>query len=379
MTIQLEARNASLNDAVAMLTEQAAHKVDVVTPMGALTAHEGTVILSGVEPVMDESGVTDPNGSYRPTHIGDDSIAARLGIPTPYMRRLRGNGNIPLWDANVNHWLEQEPDRKVLLRMFATSQGETGILRSMSSDRFKAIDNLDNVLAILGGLKDAGIEFTVSGFNITERRMSFNVEAPDIRVAATTLLKDYRSPFSGKPASELPWVTAGFTFGNSETGNGSLSAAPRAKVLVCNNGMTRNVDLFRAVHLGGRLEEGVIEWGDDTQSASIALISKQVRDTVLTYCSAEYLQSWIDEMEEKAATPILDPAKAVKVIARRAGFSETEAQGILSHFIGGGQATAGGFMQATTSYAQVVESPDRAVELEARAMQVLDVAAALTH
>lgn len=378
MTVQLEARNASLNDAMALLTEQDAHKVDVVTPLAAIAAHDGKIILGGVEPIIEEAGVTDPNGRYLPTEVGDMSIAARLGIPGPYMRRLREPGNITLWDENVNHWLNAEPSRKVLLRMFA-SHNETGILRSMSSDRFKAIDNLDTALAILGGLKDAGIEFTVSGFNITERRMTFNVEAPAIRVAATTLLKDYRSPFNGNPASECPWVYAGFSFGNSETGNGSLSAAPRAKVEVCNNGMTRNVDLFRAVHLGGRLEEGVIAWGADTQSASIALIAKQVRDTVVTYCSAEYLQSWIDEMEGKAATPILDPAKAIKVISRRQGFSEQEAQGILSHFISGGQATAGGFMQATTSYAQLVDSPDRAVELEARAMAVLDMAAALTH
>jgi len=379
MTIKLEARNASLNDAVALLTEQAAHKVDVVTPLAAIRADFGRVTLTGIEPVIEEDGVTDPNGLYLPTVIGDESIAARLGIPVPYMRRLREEPNIGLWDQNVNHWLNMDPGKKVLLRMFATSHGETGILRSMSSDRFKAIDNLDTVLAILNGLKDADIEFTVSGFNISERRLSFNVEAPAIRVAATTLLKGYRSPFNGNSAEDCPWVYAGFTFGNSETGNGSLSAAPRAKVEVCNNGMTRNVDLFRAVHLGGRLDEGVIEWGADTQSASIALIAKQVRDTVLTYCSADYLREWINELEEKSSTPVLDPAKAIKVISRRAGFSEHEAQGILSHFISGGQATAGGFMQATTSFAQLVESPDRAVELEARAMQVLDLAAALSH
>ena len=378
MPVQTEARNASLSDAMAMLTQQAAHKVDVVVPFSALRAEGGRIILDGVEVVLDEAGVTDPNGAYLPTAIGDESAAARLGIPTPYMRRLREPNNITLWDENVNHWLTREPSRKVLVRLFSgTEPGEEGIFRSMSSDRYKMMDNLDTVLSILNGLREADITFTVSGFDITERRLRLIVEAPEIRVAAETLLRGYRSPFTGQTAADLPYIHAGFAFGNSETGHGSLSASARAVVEVCSNGLTRNVDLSRAVHLGSRMDEGVVRWADDTLEKSLRLITAQVRDTVQAFCSTEYLTEWVESLEEKAGKPVANPEKAIKVIAKRAGFSEAEAQGILAHFIGGGQPTAGGFMQATTSYAQTIASPGRAVEVEEKGEQVLTIAASL--
>ena len=375
--VATQARNATLEDAVALLTEQQAHKVDVVVPFSALVAVDGAVVLSGVEAAISDEGVTDPNGLYLPTDIGNESIAGRLSIPTPYMRRMREPGNLALWDCNVNHWLDAEPSRSVLVRLFAASHGETaGIFRSMSSDRFKVMDHLDNILAILGGLRDSGIEFAVSGVNLSERKLTMKVEAPAIKVAATTLLRGYRSPFTGQDASELPWIHAGFSFTNSETGFGSMSAAPEATVQVCNNGMRRNVDLFRAVHLGSRLAEG-IQWKADTQDAAMALVTKQVRDTVATYCSQEYLEAWVADLEGRAAVEVANPEKAIKVIARRVGFSEIEAAGILGHFIKGGQATAGGLMQATTSFAQTITNPDRADEVIAVGEQVLSIAASL--
>lgn len=376
--ITLEGRNLSLNDAMALLTEQATHKVDVVLPYSAMKAEGGRIVIDGVEVVLNEEGVTDPNGHYRPTHVGDESIATRLAIPTPYMRRLREDDNIPLWDHNVNHWLGMQATKKAMVRLFAADNG-VGVFRSMSSDRFKRMDHLDTVLAILDGLSKGGVDFTIGGFDISERRLRLTVEAPAIKVAADTLLKGYRSPFNGQAAADLPWVHAGFAFSNSETGNGSLSLSPRAVVEVCTNGMTRSVDLFRAVHLGGKMDEGVVKWAADTQEQSLRLVTAQVRDTVQAFCSEDYLAEWVGELEQKSGTPVADPGKAIKVIARKSGFSETEAQGILAHFISGGQATAGGFMHATTSFAQTIESPERAVEVEESGEKVLAIAAALSH
>jgi hypothetical protein len=380
-SMTLEGRNLSLNDAMELLTTQAAHKVDVVLPYSALKAEDGTIKIDGVEVVIGEDGVTDPNGFYTPTIVGNESIASRLDIPTPYMRRMRGDdhAHITLWDQNVNHWLRMQANKKALVRLFTPANAaEFGVFRSMSSDRFKRLDNLDTVLAILDGLRQAGIEFSIGGFDISERRLRLTVEAPAIKVAATTLLKGYRSPFTGGSAADRPFIHAGFAFSNSETGNGSLSLGPRAVVEVCSNGMTRNIDLFRAVHLGGKMDEGVVQWAEDTQEKSLRLVTAQVRDTVKAFCSEDYLAEWVAELEEKSATPVTNPEKAIKVIARRAGFSQTEAQGILAHFISGGQPTAGGFMQATTSFSQTIKSPERAIEVEESGEKVLGIAASLS-
>lgn len=61
-----------------------------------------------------------------------------------------------------------------------------------------------------------------------------------------------------------PVVFAGFVISNSETGHGSFSIIPQITIQVCDNGMTFTRDAMREVHLGGRLQDGVIRWSSDT-------------------------------------------------------------------------------------------------------------------
>lgn len=374
MSVALTARNASLQDAVKMLTEQATQKLDMVLPMSAMQMQGGHVQITGVEPIVSESGVTLADGLYRPTEIGDSSVATKLGIPITYMRTLRSEAkHLPLMDENVNHWLRQTPDRKVLARTFRGTD-EVGIFRMMGSERYRIMDNLDLTLAILDGLRDADIRIEVTQFDISERGMRFVLDAPDIAVYAPNLLRGYRDPITGNRSDV---IHAGIAFANSETGFGAATAVPRFRVLACSNGMSITKDAIRNVHLGGKMDEGIVQWSDDTQAKSLELVRAQVRDAVTTFMDVAYMTRVISEMEEKAGVPISNPEKAIKVIQKRAGFTEVEAQGILSHFIGGGQPTAGGMMQAVTSFAQTIESPERAIEAEEKAMAVLDIAASL--
>lgn len=376
MAIATEARNASLQDAVALLTEQAAHKIDVVAPSAALRSTDGYLHIAGIEPVLSDEGVTMVDGIYRPTAVADEGFAARLSLPIGYLRRMRDGDHTDLLDHNVNYWLEQEPSRTHMVRAFKPTAGEpVGIMRALMSDKYKRLDNLDTMLAILSGLRAAGVKVDVRQFDITERRMRFVAEAPEVLAYAPALLKGYR--WGGMSADDMPTISAGFAFSNSETGGGALTCTPRLVVQVCKNGLTVTKDVVRNVHLGGRLDEGIVQWSDATQEKSLALVTSQVTDAVTTFLNVEYVERTVAAMEEKAGVRIADPAGAVKVIAKRALFTETEAQGILASFIEGGQVTAGGMVQAVTAYAQQIESPERAVFVEEQAMAVLDLAAAL--
>jgi hypothetical protein len=51
--------------------------------------------------------------------------------------------------------------------------------------------------------------------------------------------------------------------------------------------------------------------------------------------------------------------------------------GRLDHFIRGGAITAGGVLQAVTSYAQEVDDPDEALNLEESAVRAMELAAAV--
>jgi hypothetical protein len=134
-------------------------------------------------------------------------------------------------------------------------------------------------------------------------------------------------------------------------------------------------DAVREVHLGGKLDEGVVRWSDDTNRRELELVTARTRDAVATFLDADYMAAKIAELRLLADATIEQPVKALHKIGRKHNWSETEQEAILSHFIGGGDSSALGVAQAITSFAQSVESPDRADELEVGAMAAAQLVA----
>lgn len=387
-------RNAELGDFVALLQQQNARKLDVVAPATAMAAEGGLIRVAGVEPVIEDDGVTLADGLYRPTAVFDEGVAAKLGIPLAYVRRLREE-RPDLYDANVNGWLhgqqnieygQRAPDsRSFLLRLFKAEEGvgpegesltePYGVARAMLSDSFGlGLDNLDVLVAALDGVRQAGVEVQIAGCDLTDRRMYVRVVAPEVQALAPDLLAGYRSPWSGNSGSDNPTVFAGFQISNSEVGGGAFTITPRLVVQVCNNGMTMTVDAVRAVHVGSKMDAGVIRWSADTHRKNAELVTAKARDAVVTFLDADYMHRVIAGLTEQAGQPIDKPEEQVKVVTKSLGFDEATQEAVLGHFIRGGQLTRGGVMHAITAHAQEVEDADRAAELEAAAVGALSVA-----
>jgi hypothetical protein len=127
-------------------------------------------------------------------------------------------------------------------------------------------------------------------------------------------------------------------------------------------------DAMRAVHLGSKLEEGVITWSEETQQQELALITTKTRDAVATFLDVEYMKSKIDELHQLAGVEVKQPPKTMKMISKKSGWSENEENNILKHFYQGGDNSALGVAQAITSYAQTVKKADRQDELESSAL-----------
>lgn len=391
--MNLTARHASLAEIADLLTEQRGRALDIVAPAGALRATAGNLVVSGAEPILTDDGVTSSDGTYVPTVVAEEGIAAKLGIPLAYVRKVRAE-RPDLFDANVNGWLHglqggtapewsagytraADPDsRSFLVRAFRGDDGP-GVLRAFLSQSYRMIDNLDVLTAALDGVRASGAEVRISGADLTERRMYVRIEAPSIAALAPTLLRGYRSPFSGDAGADNPTVFAGFVLSNSETGCGAFTITPRLVVEVCRNGMTITRDALRSIHLGSKLDDGVIRWSDETQAKNLELVTSQARDAVATFLDLGYVERAIEAIEEKATRPISEPGKAIEVVSARLRYTETQAAGILDHFIRGGDTTAGGVLHAVTSYAQVIPDADEAAEMEDSALRALDVAAAL--
>lgn len=385
-------RNAQLGDLLTMLREQHTRKLDVVAPATAVRSVDGVLHITGTEPIITDDGVTPGDGAYVPTAVCDEGLADKLGVPVGYLKRLRED-RPDLYDANVNGWLhgrkpkgrmlnlDESPEwqesrpgipadpRAFLVRTFRGDDGGTGIARAFLSDRYAVVDNLDVLMAALDGVRDAGVAVDVSGGDLTDRRMVVRVRCPEVTALAPVLLAGYRSPFTGASGDENPTVFAGFKLSNSETGGGAFTITPEITVQVCNNGMTMTRDAISKVHLGGRLDAGVVRWAEDTQQKALALVKAQTRDAVTAFLSPEYLTRAVAQLEQRAAEPVAHTE--VKTLVKSLKYTEDQMDGILDHFMRAGQATRAGVVNAITSYSQEVTDGDAAYQLDARATSLL--------
>lgn len=415
-------RNAGLDEMVAILKEQQARKLDLVAPGVRLRVRGGQLVLAGLEPLIEDDGVTDPNGVYTPTEIFDEGLAARLEIPRGYLRRLRET-RLDLFDLNVNGLLRGKqvnragqpvPEivhpadpRTFLVRLFRGEETGVGVARALLSNRYARLDNLDGLMAMLAGITEAGIDpgtLSIEQCDLTDRRMYVRVTAPEIQALAPQLLKGYRNPFANPEAAAQrvrgrdleawrrvaaaegmgyteadggePVVFAGFTFTNSEVGNGRWSLLPQIVVRICKNGLTFTADAFGRTHLGAALDEGVVEWSADTQDKNLALVTAQTRDAVGQFLAPQYAAAKVAQLEENAGAPVTAPEDTIKVLAKKLAFTDEQANGILRMFVLGGQLTAGGVLQAVTSYSQTVPDADAAFDLETKALAAMELAAA---
>jgi len=414
MTVQLEARNTNMADLARILKEQQAAKLDIVGPITGLRSRGGTFSVAGTS-VFDDAGA-----EFTPTAIADGHLADKLGIPVKYLRRMRAE-RPDLYDENVNGWIhglvsgaaEQEdgsiaptyfaePDKRtVMARCFQGDPGERGVLRAVLSDRYMIIENFDVLTAALAGIYETGTQVEVLGCDLTETRMRVNLAAPEIFRNSPQLLANYRSPFGGEGVyhhegnssgfyapGQLPQalqdrygvdsngVCAGLVLTNGETGGSAFSLGPRFLLLACANGVMIEADAFERIHLAGKLEHGIVDWSTDTQQKALALVTAQARDAVKAFLDPEYVEKALSKIEAKASKRIENPAQVIEIVSKQLSFTDEQSEGVLAHFIAGGQVTAGGVMQAVTSFAQTVSNPDVAYDLELAAMKALDIAVA---
>jgi hypothetical protein len=382
-------RNADLPTLVQVLKDQHAAKVDLVVPTNSIHLEMGRIIIDGQEIILDGDGVTNPNGAYDTAHIVDQNLADLFGIPVRYIRRMRAE-KVSLLDTNVNEWAADATGRS-LLRIIQGSNPEDptsmGYVRAILSDRYGFRDHLDTVMSVLQGLREVtvtgedGVEkrldaSNITGIDLSDERIYLAVDVPEIKIHAQDLVKGYH--FYDQDSKDNPFMSAGLVFTNSEVGRGAFQILPRAVVQVCKNGLRRDVDGFRKVHLGGKLETGSINWSTETQDAANEFVRAQVKDAVKSFLSEGYLASLRDDLIKDAGVEIpgSNADDTVKLVGKKLQYSEGEQDMILDDFMRGGQLTSGGIMHAVTSMVQRIDNPDRAFELEGTAVQAMQLAAA---
>jgi hypothetical protein len=374
-------RKGDLPTLIGILKDQHAAKSDVVLRTDGLRSSGGKLVIADQEVSLGPDGVTDPNGVYSTASIVDQNLADLFGIPVRYLRRMRDE-HVGLLDTNINEWAQRATGTS-LVRMIQgidpADPTSSGYVRSILSSKYGINDHLDTVMAVLSGLRDKGLDASnIKEINLSDERLYMYVDVPEIAIEAGDLVKNYH--FYDRASKDFPLMNAGIYFTNSEVGRGAFEIGGRASVQVCTNGLRREVagDRFRKVHLGGRLEEGNINWSNQTRDAAAVLVKNQVSDAVENFLSEGWLTKLRDDLiaDANVEVNVATIAETLGVVAKKMAYSVDDQAEILKDFMLGGQPTSGGILNAVTSYAQRVEDPDKAFELEGGAVQAMQLVAA---
>lgn len=384
------ARSEEIGQIARLLQQIDAAAVDLNVPASRLSVEQGRLVLNNIDPVLTDTGVVNVTGRYSLTSTAVGHLGGLTGVPVRYLRDTQ-SANVPLFDENLNSWFAHDrlSEKNVLVRLLVGLDSENpdivGQARAFLSDRYGARDNLPFLLAVLDGIRQAGLradQLDIKG-DLTEDRMYVTVNAPEIQGYGWKLLEGYRSPYAngsgtghgGADAENLPIISAGLLIQNSETGSSAAKITPRLVVRACSNGLQVTKDALRQVHLGAKLAEGQVEWSAETRRAANELARTQASDAVKSFLNVTYVQKVIDALEAEAQTPVKEVKKTIEVVAKEQGYTEAEADSILNFYIDGGQRTAGGILQAVTAAVQQIEDPDRAFDIEAGAIDAMKVAA----
>ncbi|MBO3736679.1 DUF932 domain-containing protein [Actinoplanes flavus] len=361
-----------------ILNDQKARAMDVIAGSGTLSCQDGKLIIAGTEARLSPDGVTSCDGTYELNDIALGGIAEKLKIPGPYLRRM-ADENLPALDYNINTWLERD-HRRFLVRCRRSANaaaGADGVTHAFLSDRFLRLDNLDVLLAALDGIRKAGVAVKVASCDLTDRRVYVRFISPEVQVMAPELLRNYRSPFDGRRGSDLPVIFGGFLLTNSETGFGKYSVAPFIRVEICKNGQTIDKGVLSRTHIGAKItdDDGIIDPSPQTLRKLLELITAQTIDAVRAYLDVDFVTRAVRDLEQAAGIVVSRPDETIKIVGKELKYTEEQQKEILAHFITGADLSAGGIMQAVTSFGRSVADADVAYRMETTATQALHLAA----
>ena len=275
--------------------------------------------------------------------IAHNQIGINLGIPAKYYDKMRAE-NPELLAMNVNSWFNKNPKTRMVRTLDGTA-------RAFLSEKYRRIDNFEiaqAVLPIIADMPDAKIE----SCEVTDERMYLKVVNP--RLTTEVVPGDI--------------VQSGILITNSEVGLGSVTVQPLIYRLVCSNGMVVNDAKTRKYHVGrgNESDENFVIYSNETLIADDRALQLKIQDTVKSVVDQTRFEKVVDLMRQAKGARITTaniPAM-VELAGTDFGYTKQEGQGILDYLIRGGDLSLYGLANATTRYAQDVNSYDRSTALE---------------
>jgi len=122
-----------LNELAAKITQEQASKKDYLANTEQVKAlPNGEIELKDI-------------GLFKVNNNAHSQLSARLNIPKKYYDKMTVEAP-ELWANNVNHWLSNNPEQRLIRTL-------DGKVRAFLSDRYRVLDNVDLLEAVLPTLE----------------------------------------------------------------------------------------------------------------------------------------------------------------------------------------------------------------------------------
>lgn len=327
------------------------------------TTVDYVVNTNHVRAVALESGVyldiPSPNGSgnvqFRLQPWAHRQLAERIGIPYRYYKKMLDAEKYGLIEANVNAWLPEMGSKgDPLDRLFRIQDGQ---VRAYLSNQYNEIDHyrlLDGVLEELNRIAEQGRTVEVHQCLLTDTRMH-------IKVVDKSLMDYIEDP------GDI--IHGGIEVRNSEVGDGAFQVSAYVLRVKCTNGLIGPANL-RRVHLGKKIDRGIVNWSNETRRLEMDTLVSQARDIMKDSLDPESFAKMVQKMRNAHETPIEDAVRVVQGLGKEYGLSEDRRNDLLARF---DSKTQYGLANAITESARDEKNPDEAIKLEELGGKVLDL------
>lgn len=294
--------------------------------------------------LLDANGMIPSGNTFRTNDLFLRQMTGWAEIPKKYVDRMAAEAP-ELLARNINHWLQQNNETRLVRTMDNSA-------RAFLSHRYRIIDNIDVVEAVLPIFAERGIT-----------TVSQEVTDSHIYLKAVNTRKTVEIKRGDK-------VQFGVVISNSEVGLGAVHVDPLVYTLACLNGAIIADAGLRKFHIGRRmqeLDETAEVFKDDTVAADNKAFYLKLRDVTEAAFDEAHMGEVLQAIEAGQDRKIGDGKRleeVIEVTSEKYGLNDHESDGVLRRLIEGHDLTQWGLSSAITLFAQQVKTYERATELE---------------
>ena len=373
---------SSLKELVEELDRQKESKIDFIADSRELAVikhpeQEGVYCLA-----PDAVRVSEWLPSSTKTILRDEAMC-QLGerldptIPRTFLRTL--SKERPERFLDLMNGLLKDTGKRRLIRCM------DGQVRAVLSDKYRVIDNHDIAFAALDAVRSFDGE--VIECAISEKHMRIKFTSRKIFDAIDEMRtsgdkskwyaggmgnQEFLSKVGAKTQGELPGgpgtVHPLVTISNSETGHGGFNVRIGILRAICFNLATIET-VAAKIHLGSKMELGIFQ--PETIESESKTIFLKARDAIHSAFDPIHFKRLIAKCKVAQNDPIEAPGDAIDNVIKANSLPQETREHILAHFLRDYDQTRYGLSQAVSRYAQDVDSPDAADQLEVAAGRLI--------